>query len=633
MKKNLLWGAMFTFIAPLSLMVASCQSEEDVASGKAGKGAAITVEATYPGYGMDSRVTLGEENADIVGYWSAGDKLLITDGQGNNIGTLDLTDGAGTKHATFTGNLAADVANGTHDFRFTYLGAGVDVEGVSQTYTLDISTQDGKFESLIQRWLFTGTAEYTVANGNSYAKETLTFSNLNPTAHFELIFPEGVSMNGETVTISGDNLKSSASVDLASGTLTDLTDGNITVTGTDGDFYINMLPAQDVAPTFTVTVDGVEYQGSLDARNWAADEFVRKGHTVGVPVYMNKVAPAVDHTKNPLLKWAEADLVYNSTSKTSSIATSYTVQGSLYQWGRNIGWSNYKAAMGGYTTNYGRYFYQYATYNRNYKTGTGLHGGEDDVNDYSYDSANDSFTEELFFMNPNGTDYWIGSNGGATWQERAKKCGYNTSVCPNGWRMPTEADFLEIKPSEPLHGSGSLASVLNSRVELKAIEGVCTYAMRWTAETKSNKAYLRIDALVVPEGFSEGNLSSINWNDENVVTRYFGANGSIHAFYHVNKIQNGPQVDNFPVARPMPGVETHTDRLWQNGTYYTVLWDNITDYSVNNAGYYWMADKKGVFTFEDNTRVKAAFSNRLSVLGSLEVNAQDCYSIRCVKAE
>ena len=322
--------------APLSLMVASCQSEEDVASGKAGKGAAITVEATYPGYGMDSRVTLGEENADIVGYWSAGDKLLITDGQGNNIGTLDLTDGAGTKHATFTGNLAADVANGTHDFRFTYLGAGVDVEGVSQTYTLDISTQDGKFESLIQRWLFTGTAEYTVANGNSYAKETLTFSNLNPTAHFELIFPEGVSMNGETVTISGDNLKSSASVDLASGTLTDLTDGNITVTGTDGDFYINMLPAQDVAPTFTVTVDGAEYQGSLDARNWAADEFVRKGHAVGVPVQMTKVGgddpePTVDDVVGPVFtidgkryRFTAGNLYYNTQTKVWGIFSKQT---------------------------------------------------------------------------------------------------------------------------------------------------------------------------------------------------------------------------------------------------------------------------------------------------------------------
>ena len=87
----------------------------------------------------------------------------------------------------------------------------------------------------------------------------------------------------------------------------------------------------------------------------------------------------------------------------------------------------------------------------------------------------------------------------------------------------------------------------------------------------------------------------------------------------------------------MPGTETHTPRLWQssNGQYYTVLWDYITDYSVNNEGYYWMSDDKMTFTFQDNTRVKTveAFADRLSVLGFLSVNAQDCCAIRCVKAE
>ncbi|HBH09774.1 MAG TPA: hypothetical protein DDX40_10295 [Rikenellaceae bacterium] len=72
-----------------------------------------------------------------------------------------------------------------------------------------------------------------------------------------------------------------------------------------------------------------------------------------------------------------------------------------------------------------------------------------------------------------------------------------------------------------------------------------------------------------------------------------------------------------------------------------VTWDYITDYSVNNKGYYWMSDEKTAFTFQDNTRVKVApdadnsypFKNRQSVLEILPINAQDCCAIRCVKAE
>lgn len=149
---------------------------------------------------------------------------------------------------------------------------------------------------------------------------------------------------------------------------------------------------------------------------------------------------------------------------------------------------------------------------------------------------------------------------------------------------------------------------------------------------------MRIDALVVPDGFLESELSGINWeNNENVVTRYFGANGFIHAFYHVNVVGGPYGSASFPVARPMPGVETHTDRLLQNGNYFSVLWDNITDYSVNNDGFYWVSDDKMAFTFNDNTRVKNVyfnnsypFSSRVSLLGFSEVDAQDCCSIRCI---
>lgn len=406
--------------------------------------------------------------------------------------------------------------------------------------------------------------------------------------------------------------------------------------------------------TYSFTVDGTflpardgytflgwaETSDATTATIKAGDEVTLEKAAPSKTIYAvwEKVEVIVDHSKNPLLKWAETDLVYNKTTKTSGFASSYTDQASLYQWGRNPGWKDYIDALGGTTTdNGGRVHYEYATYNKHYNVGTGLHGGADDISDYYYDNKNDSFDELLYFMNPQGTDYWIGTGGGSTWNERAEACGFTTSVCPENWRIPTKADFLEIKPSEALKGNGNLASVAN-RMELRTIDGICTYAIRWSAETQNSKTYLRIDAIVVPDNYTNDDLTSIDWTDKNVVTRYFGANGFIHGFYHVNVVSNG---QTFPVARPMPGTETHADNLRQNTSYWTVTWDYITDYSVNNEGYYWMSDEKTAFTFQDNTRVKVApgtdnsypFKDRQSALGILPVNAQDCCAIRCVKAE
>lgn len=397
-------------------------------------------------------------------------------------------------------------------------------------------------------------------------------------------------------------------------------------------YWTLTIPANDSQEAKSLTVKAVnklELAKDKDTKKYVEITFTQEGKT-----------GTVDHTKNPLLKWAKGDLVYNRKNNTNTIASNYQTQGSLYQWGRNYGFKDYMDALEGvevWTTNGQQKRYGYATYGNFYNTGTGMYNGYDFTSGYNYDDNSDFAKDDIpiFFMNPKKKDYWIGTGGGSTWETRAEACGFKTSVCPEGWRMPTKADFLEIKPSSPLSDSKGLASVINNLVEVKTIKDVCSYAIRWSAETKSNKTYLRIDALVVPNDFQKGNLSNIQWDtDNNVVTRYFGANGFIHAFYHVNIVSNGQQ---FPVARPMPGVETHTDRLWQDYYYWTVLWDNITDYSVNNDGYYWMSDEKSAFTFNDNTRVKNVwfdkgypFSNRKSVLGILPIDPQDCCAIRCI---
>lgn len=290
MRKNIFWSAILALSMPLSLLT-SCQSDDGLVDGRQdGKGASISLDVNYPGFGENTRTSLEEIDGNMIGNWAEGDRLLITDAGGNNVGSLELTNGVGTKHATFTGHLSSAVQDGTHEFTFTYLGAGVQIDEISSSaYILNFSSQDGDYTKLNRYDVFSGKGQYTVVNGTSYAKEALQFKKLLALAHFKLMFPENVSLTNGKVEISGENLKSSADINLANGTLTNSTDGSISVSSTNGDFYITMIPAEGVKPVFKVNIDGTEYEGILNARTWNAGEFVRQGHQEGVPVTMEKV--------------------------------------------------------------------------------------------------------------------------------------------------------------------------------------------------------------------------------------------------------------------------------------------------------------------------------------------------------
>lgn len=652
----------------------SCTADEEMA-GMENSGKQIPVTITVSRAAMpDTRTVLTEDgNGNLTDVWSEADQLALVDATGEQVGTLEFQEYVSVDNkstAVFEGTMNA-TGEGTKPYRIWYLGAGGSPYSKFATFTNGgnetfncvqtiLSAQSGKFEDLVKGDLMHAVVDLNIQENHAVVEKSVTMTKLLAMARFSL--KEAASVTNGKLTITSSNTSGSNQLyyrlsyyckdaEIAESMASASEFITIENVNTSNDVYVVLPTVKDFHLTFTLTSGNDTWTYTTAGTNTLeAGKYYCNADGTGIRIALEKEQEeeVVDHSKNPLLKWAEADLVYNKNTKTNSIADSYTTQGSLYQWGRNTGWSNYKDAMGIKTYNY---MHGYVTYDHTYKTGTGIYNGNDHKNRYSYDGNADFYYKDgngldwrtMFFMNPNATDYWIGSGGGNTWDERAKLCGFTASVCPEGWCMPVEADFLEIKPLEPKKGTGDLSSVLNNLVELKRIEGVCTYAMRWSAVINNSKTYLRIDALVVPDNFSTDNLSSINWSDENVVTRYFGSNGMIHAFYHVN-ITN---IGNFPVARPMPGVETHEDKTWTDTgyttigyfNYWTVLWNNIKDYSVNNAGYYWMSDKKAVFTFEDNTRVKSVYHNgypfadRQSVLGTLSVNAQDCYSIRCVKDE
>lgn len=618
-----------------------------------------------------TRTTLNENQGNLEWKWEKGDKVAVIDESGANVGYMKAGEPYNNgKTAPFEGFVKFKEGKSTENIRIYYPGKGHEPEEINSKLTIDLSTQDGQFSSIVKRDILESSEQLPVEINQNYTIiPDFTMNHLTAAGRFKLIYKSTnqPAANVQDVKISGltnENgnaigyVNTTKSIDFTKNNATSRGHGTITApTDANGEMYLNFLPANPAGMKFEVTANGKSYVGYLGSATKTfplnAGTYLRSGKTLeGLEIYLEAEGGTVDHSKNPLNKWAEGDLVYNKSTKKSTVATSYTTQGSLYQWGRNIGYTDYKDAMGGTEE---VLFWKYATYGRYYKTGTGIYGGNDHQSGYSYKTASDLKECEDLGMyamvaptSPSSTDplkydYWVSSfgNGGSTWQERANAIGIDMSLVPSGYRMPTEADFLEIKPSSPLSGSGSLSSVINNRVELREIEGVCKYAIRWTVETVGSKRYMRIDALVVPNSFSESQLSSINWtSNTDVVTRRFGAQGAIHAFYHQNIVSGQPA---FNVARPMPYMETHIDKLWVSGNYWTVLWNYVTDYAVNNVGLYWMADQKKAFYFEDNTNTKNAsvtntetgvttypFTSRLSVFGTIPVSPQDCCAVRLI---
>lgn len=369
--------------------------------------------------------------------------------------------------------------------------------------------------------------------------------------------------------------------------------------------------------------------------------------------------------KNPLYKWAEGDLVYDKLSGTSSVAASHTVRGSLYQWGRNVGFDDYVDAQGTYSK-YLQNSWSYATWRQSYASGTGFiaNSGNSQVSTGYTSLGVLASYKDMFYINPETGDYWDSSfdegssfaNGGANWAERASLCGWEGEPCPTGYRLAKAADFREILPSVGGYsGSGSLASILD-QTEIKDCSTNSNYkaVWRWSSVKIGSRHYLRIDARVVDQKFTT--TDQINWNDKATVqTRYFGANGSIAGLYHQNILGGlGLATQYLDVVRPMPGRHVRYDEkvstTINRKSYATVVWKKIIDLSVNNEGFYWIADKlsdqTALMYFADNTVAKnkrtfdaygnedagseRPFSNMNSILTSSLEYPQSACSIRCI---
>ena len=239
----------------------------------------------------ETRSILSEENGNLNCAWTDGDQLLVTDVNGGTKGILELTD---VNAGKFEGTLMLGVTEGKVTLRYFYLGNGVDPTNVSKKCDYDIAAQDGTIESLSKNDALSTQAEIAVIDGGAYPDGTLQLERHFSFSHFTLKLPEGVTLNGEPVTISGENLFTKATLGLADRAISDKTAGTITVNPGKDNFYVNLIPATSVTPVFKVTINGKEYEGSLRTRDITAGKFIRKNDSENTGVIVDMTEPQPD---------------------------------------------------------------------------------------------------------------------------------------------------------------------------------------------------------------------------------------------------------------------------------------------------------------------------------------------------
>lgn len=575
--------SILTALFALPFMFAGCGQDllESAADG-AHRSVSLTVTAAKD---APMRTTLAENaDGDLDCRWQKGDYLIVARPDGTKIGELGLQpDADNAAVATFRGTIEY---GGEEKLNFIYPGTNTTAGEKSSSVTL--AEQSGIVAGLTSQDVLTATAQVSAFEGGVKADLGVMHRKL-AFGRFRLSFPQGVdAAEAAEITVGGAGVMTSATLSWGGAMPFEAADGagvvSVSVADASADFYLSVIPQAGIEPTFSVTLsDGSTYTGTLPSRDWKAGEYVRASSADGsfTAVEVPVVEGSYEDPRNPLTKWAKSNLV-RVDGLTNDLAESSDAPGALFQWGRNYGYmptagfyagtqfepsslqyTQFLDAFGTYETPAasGQRIFDYYVYNPNnliLTNGVGMHPFQQPSGMYEvyedmpkeYSSLADlKANPTKYFMdgrpqgkiggigsyaagmdvNDNNPDYWIDNfgNGGSTWAERASACGYASSdPCPEGWRLPTLAEFREIAPEGAgVDVTGTLADALNNKAELRQTAAGVRYVIRWIYSSDA----ITVESVVVDNDFRQSDINALFWdmNSKKKVVRKFPFTGSI----------------------------------------------------------------------------------------------------------
>lgn len=309
--------------------------------------------------------------------------------------------------------------------------------------------------------------------------------------------------------------------------------------------------------------------------------------------------PADEDPRNPLSKFSVSNL--GSSSVTRSGDGSFL----LYQWGRNQGYKDWQDALGerihADNINDQDGFVAYnLNYSQNGSVFSGTGGFQGTYQWFDNVPRNISDLQELqentdkFVMNAfpgewdTYTDYWANTafgyeTGEIDWEGRATACGYTeTDPCPDGWRLPTEADFKEILPS-----ASSEMNVSSLKPEIRKA-GDVDYAISW----EMNNDGLLVKCLVL-----DSPTSNPDWTSKDVVTRVFPFTGAIVPM--TGEYINYNDGKKYRYATPYHMTDNPESMCDVDADNHFLI--SAGEDTGTTFGGYWVSDAKKAFSFSNPT--------------------------------
>lgn len=459
MKKKI-YSILALAVSAMMLPLASCSDDEQLASaGEASPNGELVHMVATADTESDvlSRTMRPETLEDGLAFrWAEGDKLLVTGATGIPLGVLTLDEGVGESQGTFSGDVY--IEGDGQQINVFYLGSAANVETVTgNTFTDNFSTQEGSLESLPQYDFM--AAKTTVSLVDGQASVNFNIESQLGFAHYKLNGGEGVSFDGVEVTISGTNLHNVATFNLANGEKT-MNQGNIKATAHGNDLYVIIGPAENVELSFSATVDGKEYAGTLPARTYNANRYFAAGLGEGQEVVMSKDEEPIvldgsifgitwapvnlrswfdcDGTDGylysyiPTVPFAEQGITLNTNETVFSDTDNPYVY--HYQWDRDFG---FIASTEAYDVanvrlpNYSAIPYNwYLTYY--------------DQKMQQCTKANSYQNFEVFYSPGTGIYDWCSTSGRKEWAHTSDQDGGIAS--PKGYRIPTYSEWQTLLP-------------------------------------------------------------------------------------------------------------------------------------------------------------------------------------------
>lgn len=216
--------------ASLLTALVSCSSSDDNKPSPSGSETSISVLAQLPD--ITTKVSFepnGQANESVIAGWQASDAINVyaINGGSSAKGSLifEKYPNESDKHqATFTGQLSASVSSGATLYSFVKSTA-LSESGTSITFNL--SNQDGSANGLYKCAILYGQGTYTEG-----AATNITYNYKSATAKFAVTLPSSVTGSIKKISLIGEGLYSSVTLNATTGELENSTEGGIEITPT-----------------------------------------------------------------------------------------------------------------------------------------------------------------------------------------------------------------------------------------------------------------------------------------------------------------------------------------------------------------------------------------------------------------